>query len=105
MREQLEIENKLDENGRPGGGTVKALGISIAWQVGPLGYPPKAPNGAFVEDVIEAARQRLAFYQTIEAVACKENAEAIRRLEQALNWLKARRADRKRRGVQGTYST
>jgi len=68
-----------------------------------LGRPPKDPNGAFVDDVIEAARQRLEFYQKASngRFACRENAIAITKLEEALHWLYARRMEREIRGVQG----
>ncbi len=99
-RNDLITENETDDNGNPLGGTVIGPGIRIQWQNGPLGRPPKEPNGAFVEDLIEAARQRLAYYQ-VGKFSCRENALAITKLEEALHWLHARRMGREARGVQG----
>ena len=99
-RNALECHNRTDVNRNPLGGEVYGTGIDIKWQDGPLGNPPAEPNGAFVEDVIEAARQRIEFYQGCP-FACRENAIAITKLEEALHWLEHRRLDRMKRGVQG----
>jgi hypothetical protein len=78
----------------------------IDWQDGPLGTGPdrKEQTGAMVEDVIQAAIQRLEFYQTANnrKFACRENALAITKLEEALHWLDARTRAREKRGVEGT---
>lgn len=104
-RNELEVINFVDGNGNPTGGSVSGKGLNIEWQDGPLGRPPQEPNGAFVEDVIEAARQRLEFYQTAadRKFACRENALAITKLEEALHWLTSRRLERETRGVQGEH--
>ena len=107
-RNLLKVENRLNGDGNPSGGGVSGIGLEIAWQNGPLGRAPDgpaAPNGAFVDDVIEAARQRLEFYQKAVGgkFACRENALAITKLEEALHWLYARRMEREKRGVQGTH--
>ena len=80
--------------------------MMINWQDGPLGRPPETPNGAFVDDVLEAARQRIEFYQKANGgkFACRENALAITKIEEALHWLYARRLERESRGVQGTHT-
>lgn len=98
------VFNDVDEHGRPAGGHVAGAGISITWQNGPLGRGDERtePNGAFVADVIEAARQRLEHYQESE-FRCRENAIAITKLEEALHWLQARFDDREAREVQGTH--
>ena len=97
--------NKVDKDGNPSGGHVKGNGLEIRWQNGPLGRPPMKPNGAFVEDVLEAARQRLDFYQRESGgkFACRENALAITHIEEAILWLQQRRLEREQRGVQGTH--
>ena len=74
----------------------------------------KEPNGAFVEGVIQAAIGRLQFYQTTmkvsidgktkQSFACRENAIAITKLEEALMWLEKRTRDREEREVEGTHT-
>ncbi len=104
-RNELDCSNLTDSQGNPTGGGVEGKGLSISWQNGPLGRPPKPATGAFAEDVIEAVRQRLEFYQTASGgkFACRENALAITKLEEALHWLTARRMEREARGVQGEH--
>ena len=104
-RNILNYGNRTDDNANPTGGSVVGTGLTILWQNGPLGRPPKLATGAFVEDVIEAARQRLEFYQKASGgrFACRENALAITKLEEALHWLIARRMEREARGVQGEH--
>lgn len=118
MMQKLEVENKLDENGSPAGGTVIATGIQIQWQNGPLGRHADAcipgehcvagctrvdQNGAFVEGVIAAALQRIQHYQDGK-FNCRENAIAITKLEEALLWLNKRTTDREARGAEGTHA-
>ncbi len=105
MRQELTIDNKLDENGNPTGGSAYAIGIDIRWQDGPLGNPPNMEkhNGAFVEGVLQAALGRLQFFQASK-FACRENAIAITKIEEALHWLDHRTADRKARNVEGTHT-
>ncbi|MDH3834427.1 MAG: hypothetical protein OES34_09760 [Nitrosopumilus sp.] len=94
-----------DEAGNPAGGTTSGTGFTVAWQHGPLGRGDERqePNGAFVEDLIYAAIDRLSFYQDSE-FACDENAGAILSLEDALVLLRARTADREKREVDGTHA-
>lgn len=104
MESPVTHNNKLDELGRPAGGTSHGRGFTIAWQDGPLGTGEDRiePNGAFVEDVITAAIGRLEFYQETE-FACMANAQALERLRSALLALRKRTADREARGVEGTH--
>lgn len=97
-------ENKKDENGNPTGGGAIGTGMVINWQDGPLGRGAerKEPTGAFVETVIDAARQRIQFYQDSK-FNCRENAIAITKLEEALLWLGKRTADREKRQVEGEH--
>lgn len=108
MRQKIEAHNIDDASGNPAGGTVRAVGISIDWQSGPLGRDENraAPNGAFVEGVIAATIQRIEYYQTAnnKKFACRENAIAITKLEEALMWLDKRTADREARLVEGTHT-
>lgn len=104
MRQEIESANTLD-NGNPTGGWARGVGIDIKWQDGPLGRDNerKEPNGAFIEGVLEAARQRLQFFQSSK-FACRENALALTKIEEALHWLDARTADREKRAVEGTHA-
>jgi len=100
---QCVMENKLNVDGNPAGGSVMGVGISINWQDGPLGRGDdrKVPNGAFVETVISAVIQRIEHYQT--KFPCRENAIALTHLETANLWLNKRTQDREERGVEGTH--
>lgn len=104
MNQELYVENNVDDEGHPAGGVVLGTGIHITWQNGPLGRGSERaePNGAFVEGVIEAARQRIAWYQST-GFSCRENALAITKLEEALHWLNARTSRRELAGVEGTH--
>ena len=100
------IINDVDQEGNPTGGGVEGTGILIQWQDGPLGRDEdrKIPNGAFVETIISAAKQRLEFFQQSK-FACPENQEAIGHLDAALAALEARTKAREERKVEGTHST
>lgn len=84
MKSGIKSEHWLDANGNPEGGTTFGNGFAIGWQHGPLGRcadecevgrfdvpdehaqscTRREPNGAFVEDIIAAAADRLRFYQS-----------------------------------------
>lgn len=83
-----------DDAGNPTGGVSNSTGVSIFWQNGPLGRgeEKQRPNGAFVEDVIVIARDRLEFYQAGK-FKCEENEVAISHLSAALTSLEKRTAD------------
>ncbi len=116
MRQKIQQRHEIDAVGNPGGGETTGTGIDIKWQNGPLGRTPvSTPNGAFVEGVILAAIGRLQFYQTTKVpnytgtpgettlkFACRENALAITKLEEALMWLEERTRGREERKVEGT---
>ena len=104
MRSGFQSSQFSDSNGNPEGGQTFGRGFAIAWQRGPLGRGEdrQEPNGAFVEDVIDAAKDRLEFYQRSK-FACEENATAIKHLESALGALESRSAKRESRGVEGTH--
>lgn len=99
----LEIDFRTDDDGFPAGGTAKSLGINIEFQNGPLQGQP--PNGAFVESLIEIVVARLTWYQEVcdGRFACRENALAITKLQEANHWLDHRTASRIARRVEGTY--
>lgn len=101
------MNNDVDENGNPAGGYVRGVGLVLDWQNGPLGRDAerKEPNGAFVETVISAVKQRIEFYQEASGgkFKCRENAMAITKLDEALLWLNKRTLDRENRKVEGTH--
>lgn len=105
MIQNIQEHHDLDANGNPAGGATTGTGIQIIWQNGPLGRGADrlAPNGAFVEGVIQAALGRLQHYQGTK-FKCRENALAITKLEEALHWCQHRTADRERREVEGTHA-
>lgn len=103
-----------DANGNPSGGITTGRGFTVGWQNGPLGRHSdncvpghcaedctrKPPNGAFVEDLIAAAIDRLQFYQN-SRFACAANELAIEHLRAANLVLHQRTADRENRKVEG----
>jgi len=105
VRQFLKGVNNVDANGNPSGGYVKGVGLNIKWQEGPLGNPPNLANhnGAFVEGAIEAAKQRLEFFQKSK-FAHPSNQAAIDYLAAALDALDTRTEERKARKVEGTHA-
>lgn len=105
MKSPITENHFNDAEGRPAGGTTFGAGFTIGWQNGPLGRGEvRAPqNGAFVEDIIQAARGRLAFYQA-SPFACQENADALEALDMAADALASRTSRRETAGVEGTHS-
>lgn len=101
----FEAANYLDADGNPAGGDVSGRGLDIRWQNGPLGRDAdrREPNGAFVETVIAAAKQRIEFYQGGK-FACDENRRAIEYLDLALQALDSRTRAREARQVEGTHA-
>jgi hypothetical protein len=93
-----------ESNAAPEGGQSFGPGFAIAWQRGPLGRGAgrKPQNGAFVEDVIAAAADRIEYYQG-GRFACDDNAEALEHLRLALAALNRRTASRESRQVEGTH--
>jgi hypothetical protein len=77
--------------------------MEIYWQDGVI-PPGESQNGAFVEDVLEAARQRLLFFNSTK-FRCRENSIAITKIEEALQWLDWRTRNRLGQGVENTYET
>ena len=101
----MKSEHWNDADGNPAGGNTFGNGFAIGWQHGPLGrgVNRKEPNGAFVEEIIEAAIDRLQYYQG-SRFACDANSDAIRHLAEALDHLNARTAERESRDVEGTHT-
>jgi len=106
MTDGFFAEHHNDANGKPAGGRSWGTGFEINWQNGPLVDPDtkerREPTGAFVETIIQAAADRIRYYQSGE-FSCRENALAITKLEEALHWLNHRTRDREARGVEGTH--
>lgn len=94
-----------DSDGNPAGGTTFGQGFAIGWQNGPLGRGEerREPNGAFVEDVIKAAIDRLDYYQSSKFKS-DFNARALECLNEAVRALNERTADREARDVEGTHA-
>ena len=101
------LTNGVDQDENPTGGGVRGQGVIIDWQDGPRGKDAEgnlAPsNGAFVEDAIYAALQRLEFFQASK-YETQYNADAIDNLKKALTALDGRRKDRADRGVEGQHA-
>lgn len=111
----LRAKNKLDGSNPTGGevllhttknGDEEHPALVINWQDGPRGTEEdgtlQSPNGAFVEDVLWAALQRLEFFQESK-YRCRPNALAITHIEQALMALKDRQLERSYRNVEGKH--
>mgnify|MGYP003578406787 CR=1 FL=1 len=98
-------EHWFDDDGNPEGGVSTGIGFTISWQHGPLGQGAarRQPNGAFVEDVIQAVIGRIEFYEQ-SRFACSENAEALAALHMAAEALDRRTRDREARQVEGTHT-
>jgi len=71
----------------------------VSFQNGPI--QEAGVNGCFQEDLIAICIDRLRSFQAGE-YACRENALALTKLEEALHWLNHRTAERQARGVEGT---
>ena len=76
------------------------LVCAIHFQEGPI--KECGVNGVNNEDLINMVIERLEHFQRSE-YACRENAMAITKLEEALLWLRKRTMSRERRGVEGTH--
>lgn len=100
----VKSEFHTDSNGNPTGGSTWAEGfkMEIDWQDGIVG--PDGQNGAFVEDVLEAARQRIQFFNSSDKFRCRENSLAITKIEEALQWLDWRTRQRLIQNVENTYN-
>lgn len=104
MKQGFFEEHWNDEQGNPAGGVTSGRGFTISWQNGPLGRGDgrREPNGAFVEDIIDAAIGRIEFYQSTK-FNCADNAEALEYLRKAGEALQRRTQDRETREVEGTH--
>ena len=71
----------------------------IKFQKGPVAE--SGANGIFMEDLLQICRHRLQCFQAGN-FACRENALALTKIEEALHWLDHRTINRQRRKVEGT---
>tara|TARA_R110000782_G_scaffold258818_1_gene348922 strand:+ start:194 stop:517 length:324 start_codon:yes stop_codon:yes gene_type:complete len=104
MRSNIKSEfNELTtaDSNPTGGKTTLPDGTVINWQDG---IKNNGQNGAFIEDVITAAIERIEYFNDSK-FRCRENSVAITKLEEALMWLRYRTSNRETQGVENTYTT
>lgn len=89
-----------DKDGNPTGGKSWGIGYEINWQ---NGIQKNGKNGAFLEEIIEDCISRLEFFNSTK-FRCRENSLAITKLEEALQWLNYRTANRQKQGVENSYT-
>ncbi len=107
LNETLKVE-ALDEPGDGGAShsyaitplVGNAMGVRIDFQNGPLTGKP--PNGLSIEALLTIVEDRLSGFQSGK-FACRENAVALTKVQEAMMWLQKRTLDRVRRGVEGTH--
>ena len=108
-RQGFDENHWIDENGNPAGGVSTGRGFTVSWQNGPLGKigtdERQEPNGAFVEDVVDAVKGRFEFYQkgSDGKFACEENAECIELLQKVLDIQHGRTMRRVEAETEGTH--
>ncbi len=97
-------DSDADSRLAPDGGVAFGRGWVISWQRGALGRGTQRmlPNGAFVEDVLDALISRLEYFQQSD-FACAHNAAALVNLYAASRSLADRTKEREDRGVEGTH--
>lgn len=80
--------------------TDKNIGFAdVLFQKGPV--KEHGVNGCHQEDLLAIVIDRLRSFQA-GPFACRENALALTKLEEAVHWLNHRTAERQNRGVEGT---
>lgn len=77
----------------------KTAGQGILFQNGPINE--KGVNGITQEVLLAIVADRLRSFQA-GPFACRENALALTKIEEAMHWLQQRTIARMRRGVEGT---
>lgn len=71
----------------------------VSFQNGPVGE--NDINGCHQEDLLAIVIDRLQYFQKGD-YACRENALALTKIEEAMHWLNHRTTARQARGVEGT---
>ena len=85
----------------PAGDTERTAPYAVfPFQNGPVAEAGK--NGIFIEDLLQICEHRLKCFQA-GAFACKENEQALEKIQEALHWLNSRTSRRQRCGIEGTY--
>jgi hypothetical protein len=79
---------------------VANTSTTLTFQKGPIGKV--GVNGLTHEVLLAVLIDRLKGFQTGE-FACRENALALTKLEEAVHWLNSRTRERLARGVEGTH--
>lgn len=74
--------------------------LVIMFQNGPI--PESGVNGVTQEVLLAVVADRLRSFQA-GPFACRENALALTKIEEAMHWLQQRTLSRMRRGVEGTH--
>lgn len=82
-----------------GGIDLDVLG-TVSFQKGPI--KEFGVNGVMNEDLIAIVIDRMRGFQD-SSYACRDNALALTKLEEALMWLRHRTDERESRGVEGTH--
>lgn len=99
----ITCKNYMDGD-NPAGGYAHGPGMCISWQDGPRGKDEhgnlQPASGAFVEDALVAALQRLHCFQNSK-FAHPANARAIELINEAIGVLNSRSKERAARGVLG----
>lgn len=71
----------------------------VQFQKGPM--RENELNGCFMEDLLAIVEDRLKDFQNGN-FACRENALALTKIQEAMHWMNHRTADRNERDVEGT---
>jgi len=74
--------------------------LHVKFQTG--GTATTERNGVFIEDLLIVAHAKLAYYN--RQLPSRENSLALTKIEEALQWLNARKVERTVRNVYGTES-
>ena len=80
--------------------TTKHVLGTVSFQNGPI--KESGVNGVMNEDLIAIVIDRMRGFQSGD-YACRDNALALTKLEEALMWLRNRTNEREARGVEGTH--
>ena len=100
----LESEHYLDSDENPDGGYIEGTGLAIRWQRGALDFDGDGVpwNGCFLVTLLEAAKEQLKFYQSTKFKS-DDNAEAMAKVQEAIDILNRRQVARFTRGVRGKH--